>query len=101
MNPQDSNISRWIAFLVGPIATLAAGFVALKAKTWFNLDVEPAEVVAYVTGLVLSVGGLFVTWLHNRGKYEIAKEAGASPELVEQITRIIESRLPTAPGEAP
>lgn len=96
--PEDSNISRWIAFLVGPLVALLSGFVALKAKAWFNLDVDPAEVAAYVFGIVLSVAGLFVTWLHNRGKYEIAKVTGVNPDVVELVEQTIEKRLPQAPA---
>lgn len=93
----NSNISRWVAFLVSPLIALLAGFVALQAKAWFNLDVDPAEVAAYVTGIVLTVAGLGVTWLHNRGKYEIAKATGATPELVDTVTKVIEEKLPQAP----
>lgn len=98
MNAQTSNISRWIAFLVGPLVLLISGFIALKAKQWFNLDVSSQDVAAYVLGLVLSLGGLLTVWLHNRGKHEIAKLTGLSEAKVEAIERLIESRLPAAPS---
>lgn len=93
----NSNISRWIAFLLGPLAILVGGFVAIKAKSWFNYDLEPAEATAYILGIVGGIAGLFVTWLHNRGKNEIAKTTGLSETQVEGIVSVIEERLPHAP----
>lgn len=97
MNPQTSNISRWITFLVGPLVLLISGFIALKAKQWFNLDVSSQDVAAYVLGLVLSLGGLLITWLHHGGKQELAKLTGMSEARVEALENLIESRMPAAP----
>jgi hypothetical protein len=94
---ESSNISRWVAFLVSPLVLLISGFIALKAKTWFNLDVSPQDVAAYVFGLVLSLGAILTTWLHHSGKQELAKLTGLSEDKVEGIEALIEERLPKAP----
>lgn len=97
-NPSESNVSRWIAFLVGPLVILLSGFVSLKAKQWFGIEVSSGAVEAYTLGIVLSIGGLFAVWLHNRGKNEIAKLTGLSPEKVEELIDLVEERLPDAPS---
>lgn len=102
MPEQTSNISRWVAFLFTPLIALIAGFVALKAKQWFNVDVSSEAVAVYVGGIILSVVGLGVTWLRNRGKYEIAKEFGfENPEVVDRIMQTVEERLPQVPQVPP
>lgn len=94
---ENSNISRWIAFLVSPLVLLVSGFVALKAKQWFNVDVSSQDVAAYVFGIILSLGGILTVWLHNRGKHELAKLTGVSEDRVEAIEQLIEERIPHAP----
>jgi hypothetical protein len=94
---ENSNISRWIAFLVSPLVLLVAGFIALKAKQWFNVDVSSQDVAAYVFGIILSLGAILTTWLHNRGKHEIAKATGLSEDKVEALETLLEDRLPRAP----
>lgn len=99
MNLQ-SNISRWVTFLFGPLAIAAGGFVAVKAKSWFGYDLAPAEATAYMLGIVGGVSALIFKWLHNRGQYEIAKALGTSPDNLDAITTAVLSRLPAAPDAA-
>lgn len=93
----SSNISRWVAFLLGPLALIVGGFVAVKAKQWFGYDLDPAEATAYFVGIIGGIAGLVVTWLRNRGKYEIAKATGVSPDTVDLIATAVADRLPQAP----
>lgn len=96
-NPQ-SNISRWVTFLFGPLVLLASGVIAVKAKSWFNYDLAPAEAAAYLFGIVGSVGAIVWKWVHNRGLYEIAKTAGLPEEQLNHILTTIEENLPQAPS---
>lgn len=93
----SSNISRWVTFLFGPLLLLAGAFVAAKSKQWFNYDLDPAAATAYFVGIVGGLAGIVVTWLRNRGKYEIAKAAGVSPDTVDLIASAVADRLPQAP----
>lgn len=100
MNPESSNISRWVAFLILPLATLAGAWVAIKAKAWFNYDLNPAEAAAYIVSIVVSIAGGIGLWLRNRGKYEIAKATGVSEDQIDVIARVVAERLPAAPQAA-
>jgi hypothetical protein len=93
----DSNISRWVTFLFGPLALIAGGFIAIKAKAWFNYDLDPAEATAYVLGIVGGIAALVFKWLHNRGKYEIAEQLGVNADQLDTIATAVLSRLPAAP----
>ena len=97
MNPQDSNISRWVAFLILPLATLASGFVAIKAQTWFNYHLDPAEATGYIVSIVTAIAGGIALWMHNRGKYEIAKATGIDDEKIDLIAHAVAERLPKPP----
>ena len=94
---QDSNISRWVAFLILPLATLAGGWVAIKAKSWFNYDLDPAEATAYIVSVIVSIAGGIGIWLRNRGRYEIAEATGIDADKLDLIVKAVENRLPQAP----
>lgn len=94
---QDQFVGRWITFLATPLITLVSGFVALKANSWFDLNLAPADVAAYTGGVVLSIGTAVGVWLHNRGKYEIAELTKLTPEQVAAIQARIEAELPQPP----
>lgn len=98
MSNPESNISRWVTFLLGPLILLASAFVAAKAKQWFNYDLNPAEAAAYFFGIVGGVAALIYKWLHNRGVYEAAKSTGLPEEQLNHILSTIEEKLPTAPS---
>lgn len=93
----SSYITRWITFAIAPFVTAAAVVVAAKSGAWFGVPLTPAEVVAFVLGLV----GPIVTWLYNRGKWEIAQVFGqkTAADVDEIVERVIE-KLP-APPTAP
>jgi hypothetical protein len=93
----DSNISRWVTFLFGPLAIIAGGFIAIKAKAWFNYDLDPAEATAYVLGIVGGIAALVFKWLHNRGRFEIAERLGVNPDQLDTIVNAVLNRLPEAP----
>ena len=90
-------VGRWVAFLITPLITLVSGFIALKANAWFGLNLAPAEVAAYVGGIVLSIGTAAGVWLHSRGKYEIAKATGIDDEKIDLIAHAVAERLPKPP----
>jgi hypothetical protein len=94
----SSNISRWVTFLLGPLILIASGFVAIKAKSWFNYDLAPAEAAAYFTTIIGGIAAGVVTWVRNRGKYEIAKATGIDDATLDLIASAIASRLPQAPS---
>lgn len=90
-------ITRWVTFLVTPFVAAAALVVSAKANAWFGIALTPAEIVAFVLSLVAPI----VTWLWNRGKWEIAAHLGQKTERdIEQITSRVIEKLP-APPTAP
>ena len=93
----SSNISRWVAFLLGPLAIAAGAFVAIKAKQWFNYDLDPAEATAYFVTLIGGIAAGVVTWLRNRGRFEIAAHLGVNPDQLDTIVNAVLTRLPEAP----
>lgn len=94
----ESNISRWVTFLLAPLVLLAASFIAIKAKTWFNYDLSPAATAGYLFGLIGGVAGIIYKWVHNRGLYELSKSTGLPEEQLNHIISTIEEKLPTAPS---
>lgn len=98
---EQSFIGRWIGWVITPLATALATLIAVKAKAWFGVDVDPAEALAFI----LSVASGFGLWLYNRGKYEVAKVSGVDPEVVDAVVqKVIEEKFPTTlppAGEGP
>lgn len=92
----NSKIGRWVAFLLLPLATALAALIAVKAKAWFGVDLNTGEVVAFI----LSVAGGIITWLFNRGRYEVAHVLKQKPEDVDARLKLLEAALP-APPTAP
>jgi len=89
-NAATSYIGRWVAFLIIPIIGAATAWLGAH-----GLDLDPAEVTAWVLGVV---GGL-TTWLYNRGKYEVAKMTGIDESTVDAIVqKVIEQRAPVPPS---
>lgn len=98
-NPQ-SNISRWVTFLVAPLVLLVSSFIAIKAKTWFNYDLSPAAAAAYLFSIVGGVAAVIWKWVHNRGLHELATASGMNEEQLNHIVSTIEEKLPQAPSAA-
>jgi hypothetical protein len=96
MNP-DSKISRWVAFLLAPLATIAAGLVAHAALAIFNVQLDPTATAAWMLGAMASLAGLAYKWLHNRGRYEIAHVLGTNPDTLDTVATAVLDRLPDAP----
>lgn len=96
-NP-ESNISRWVTFLLGPLILLASAFIAVKAKSWFNYDLSPAAAAAYIVSIVGGIASLIWKWLHNRGAYELHKTTGLNEDQLNHILSTIEERIPVAPS---
>jgi hypothetical protein len=95
MNPEDSFIGRYVAFLILPFATALSTLVAVKAKAWFGVDVDQAEALAFI----LSVAGGIAVWLYNNGRHEVAKITGLDEDTVDGIVKkVIEQRLPQPPS---
>ncbi len=98
MNP-NSNIGRWVTFLFGPLALIAAGIIAAKANVWFGLNLDPNAVAAFIISVVFGLASLVLKWLHNRGIQEAAHLAGVSDDQVEKIAAEIIKRLPAPPQD--
>lgn len=72
----DSNpitVSRFVAFILTPIIVSASTLVANAFQTWFGADLDGAQLAVYLSAVAIPVGAACVTWLVNRGRYEIAK----------------------------
>ena len=93
----SSNISRWVTFLFGPLLVLAGAYVAAKSKQWFGYELDPAAATAYFVTIVGGIAAGVITWLRNRGKYEIAAQLGVNPDQLDTIVNAILTRLPEAP----
>lgn len=91
-----SKIGRWVAFLLLPLATAAAALIGVKAKAWFGVELDPAATVAFI----LSVAGGIITWLFNRGRYEVAHVLKQRPEDVDARLKLLETVLPAPPSAA-
>jgi hypothetical protein len=91
-----SKIGRWVAFFILPLATALAALVGVKAKAWFGVDLDPAATVAFI----LSIAGGIITWLFNRGRYEVAHVLKTQPEDIDARLKLLEGVLP-APPQAP
>lgn len=92
----NSKIGRWIGWFVVPLATIAATTIAVKAKAWFGIELNTAEVLTFVLGVVSG----FITWLYNRGKYEAAHVLKTTPTAVEERLHDLEALLPSPPATA-
>lgn len=98
MSPEieNSKIGRWVGWLLLPLATAAAATIAVKAKAWFGIDLQPAEIVTFI----LSVAGGIITWLFNRGRYEVAHVLKEPQTELEARLKLLEAALP-APPQSP
>lgn len=98
MPDSQSNISRWVTFLLTPLILLAAGFVSVKAKSWFNYDLSPVEAAAYFVTIIGGIAAVIWKWVHNRGLHELASATGLPEEQINHIVSVIEEKLPNAPS---
>lgn len=92
----NSKIGRWVGFFLIPLATALATLIAVKAKAWFGVELNTGEVLAFV----LSVAGAGITWLFNRGKYEVAHVLNTTPPEVTERLHDLEALLPAPPQAA-
>lgn len=91
---ENSFIGRYVAFLILPVATALAALIGVKAKAWFGVDLDTAEIAAWIGSVALGIA----TWLYNRGKYEVAKVTGIDQETVDRLVqKVIEEKLPQPP----
>lgn len=100
MDP-TSNIGRWVAFLLAPLAALAAGLIAHAALVIFGITLDPTATTAWMLGAMGGVVLLAFKWLHNRGRAEIAHTLGTSPEHLDELAALVEARLPAPPTKPP
>lgn len=98
MSENESNISRWVTFVVTPFVLLAAAWVSIKAKSWFNYDLSPAEAAAYIFGILGGITLVIYKWVHGRGNYDLAKITHEPISRIEALEELIEERLPHAPS---
>jgi hypothetical protein len=100
MDP-TSNISRWVAFLLAPLAALAAGLLAHAALSIFGITLDPTATTAWMLGVMGGLIALAYKWLHNRGQAEIAHALGTSPQQLDELASLVASRLPAPPKQPP
>lgn len=94
--------SRWVAFVVTPLLTLAAGAAAsLGAK--YGLHVDPTQVTTYGVAAATAVAGLGVKWLHGSSLYEravleaqhgLAIADKYAPSVAEDVKKAAETEAP-------
>jgi hypothetical protein len=92
----NSKIGRWVGFFLLPLCTGLATLVAVKAKAWFGVEVDTTEAAAFI----FSVAAGILTWLFNRGKYEVAHVLNSTPPEVSERLHDLEALLPAPPQAA-
>jgi hypothetical protein len=72
MDLLQSNIGRWVTFILTPILLPLVGAAAywLQDVVGVNLKADPAVVTAYIVAVVGGLAAMVVTWLRNRGNHE-------------------------------
>jgi hypothetical protein len=94
MNPQDSFIGRYVAFLILPFATALAALIGVKAKAWFGVDLDQGEIIAWIVSVAVGIS----VWLYNRGRHEVASMTGLDEETIDKIVKkVAEEKLPQLP----
>lgn len=77
-NSGPLTVSRFVAFILTPIIVSASTLVANAFQTWFGADLDGAQLAVYLSAVAIPVGAACVTWLLNRGRYEVAKVNAAA-----------------------
>lgn len=68
----QSNIGRWVAGVLTPIALPVVGGLAFWLQGKLGIDMDPIEATAFIVTVVGGLAATAVTWLLNRGKHEVA-----------------------------
>jgi general stress protein CsbA len=73
MDTGPITVSRFVAFILTPIIVSASTWLANEVQVIFGANLDGAQLAVYLSSVALPVGAACVTWLLNRGRYEIAK----------------------------
>lgn len=68
----NSQIGRVIAFVLTPILLPTATAGAAWAQDAIGVNLNGAELTAYVVSVAVGLAVVIATWLRNRGEYEKA-----------------------------
>jgi hypothetical protein len=78
----QSNIGRYVAFVLTPILLPLVGATAVWAQDKIGLDIQAYGGVPAVVGFIVSVvagtAAVLLTWLRNRGKFEVQAAESAT-----------------------
>lgn len=69
----NSYIGRIVAFVLTPILLPTATAVAAWLQDAVGIDLEGGQLTAYVVAVAGGLTLTAVTWLYNRGKWEVGK----------------------------
>jgi uncharacterized membrane protein YeaQ/YmgE (transglycosylase-associated protein family) len=68
----QSNVGRYVAFLLTPILLPLVGAVAFWLQDALGVDMDPVAVTGFLVAVIGGLAAVLVTWLRNRGKFESA-----------------------------
>lgn len=100
----QSNVGRYVAFVLTPILLPVTGAVALWAQDKIGVDVQQYGGVAAVVGFEVTVvggaAGALITWLRNRGNHErAAVETLTLLKAGEDVAAVSSGGVTVSPGE--
>lgn len=85
----EQYIGRIVAFVLTPLLLTVITPLAVWAQAKLGIDLNPAEIVAYIVTVGTGIALVAYKWLHNRGEYE------KSVQFVEHLYDVGE--VPAAP----
>jgi uncharacterized membrane protein YeaQ/YmgE (transglycosylase-associated protein family) len=68
----QSNIGRYVAFLLTPLLLPLVGAAAFWLQDALGVDMDPVAVTGFLVAVVGGLAAVLVTWLRNRGGHERA-----------------------------
>lgn len=68
----NNYVSRIVAFVLTPILLPTATAVAAWLQDAIGIDLHGDQLTAYVVAVAVGLALTAVTWLRNRGKWEVA-----------------------------
>lgn len=66
----EQYIGRIVAFVLTPLLLTVVTPLAVWAQAQLGINLNPAEVVAYIVTVGTGIALVAYKWLHNRGEFE-------------------------------
>lgn len=66
----QSNIGRWVAFVLTPLLLPLVGALAFWLQDALGVDMDPVAVTGFIVSVVGGLAAVLLIWLRNRGQYE-------------------------------